>query len=255
MIAKKFIVIPAIDLKDGKCVRLEQGLMERDTIFCDNPAEQAREWERQGAERLHVVDLDGAFAGKPKNKPAIEAIVKAVTIPVQVGGGIRSEETVKDYFDLGVTSVILGTKAQQDYEFVKKCVSIAREYDEPRSIIVGIDAKNGMVAINGWAEVTDKSAIDLARDLVGYGVDAIIYTDIACDGMLNGPNIKATQDLAVRIDAPVIASGGVSTLANIETLMELEDAGVAGVITGKAIYTGAFKLSDAIALTKKQRGN
>jgi phosphoribosylformimino-5-aminoimidazole carboxamide ribotide isomerase len=244
-----FIVIPAIDLKNGKCVRLEQGLMEKDTVFCDNPAEQAREWARQGAERLHLVDLDGAFAGKPANREAIAAIARAVSIPLQLGGGIRDKATIKAYFDLGVEWVILGTIAQKQPQFVEE---VCKEY--PGRIIVGIDAKNGLVAINGWAEVTDTRAGDLAEKLVGCGVAAIIYTDIARDGMLSGPNIEATRNLAMGIDAPVIASGGVSTLADIERLMMLEAAGVAGVITGKAIYTGAISLGEAIALTKGSGG-
>lgn len=245
-----FIVIPAIDLKEGKCVRLEQGLMEKDTVFSDNPAAQAREWERQGAERLHIVDLDGAFAGVPKNKAAIEEIMRVVSIPTQIGGGIRDMETIEAYIELGINWVILGTAAQKNPKLVEEA---CKRF--PGRIIVGIDAKNGMVAINGWAEVTDERAVDLAKKFVGYGVAAIIYTDIARDGMLSGPNVQATHDLAIGIDAPVIASGGVSTLSDIETLMALESAGVAGVITGKAIYTGAINLAKAIELTKRERGD
>lgn len=242
------IVIPAIDLKEGKCVRLEQGLMDKDTVFCDNPAEQAREWERQGGELLHIVDLDGAFAGKPANKSAIEAIVKAVRIPTQLGGGIRDIETIKAYLDLGLSRVILGTAAQRNPKLVEEACKLF-----PGRIVVGIDAKNGLVAVQGWAEVTDVYAVDLARLFEGYGVTAVIYTDISRDGMMQGPNVEATRALAEAISIPVIASGGVSSLKDIENLMAVESAGVTGVITGKAIYTGAIKLAEAVALTKKCR--
>jgi phosphoribosylformimino-5-aminoimidazole carboxamide ribotide isomerase len=240
------IVIPAIDLKEGKCVRLEQGLMERDTVFCDNPAEQAREWELQGAELLHIVDLDGAFAGEPANKEAITAIVKAISIPTQLGGGIRDIPTIEAYLLLGIGRVILGTAAQRNPELVKEACRLF-----PGRIVVGIDAKNGMVAVQGWAEVTGTRAVDLARQFEGYGVAAIIYTDISRDGMMAGPNLEATMGLAEAISIPVIASGGVSSLVDIENLLAIESSGVTGVITGKAIYTGAIKLAEAIALTKK----
>ena len=239
------IVIPAIDLKEGSCVRLEQGLMERDTVFNDNPAAQALEWQRQGAELLHIVDLDGAFAGEPKNRAAIAAIVEAITIPTQLGGGIRDLATVEAYLSLGVGRVILGTAAQRNPELVKE--ACARF---PGQIVVGIDAKAGMVAVQGWAEVTGITAVDLAKKFEGYGVSAIIYTDIARDGMLQGPNLEATRALAEAISIPVIASGGVSTLKDIENLMAIESSGITGVITGKAVYTGAIKLAEAIALTK-----
>jgi phosphoribosylformimino-5-aminoimidazole carboxamide ribotide isomerase len=242
------IVIPAIDLKEGRCVRLEQGLMERDTVFNDNPAAQALEWQRQGAELLHIVDLDGAFAGEPKNRVAIEAIVKAIDIPTQLGGGIRDLATVETYLSLGLSRVILGTAAQRNPELVKEaCTKF------PGRIVVGIDAKNGMVAVQGWAEVTGVTAVDLARKFEGYGVAAIIYTDIDRDGMLQGPNLEATRALAEAISIPVIASGGVSTLKDIENLMAIEQYGVTGVITGKAVYTGAIKLAEAIAITKNIR--
>lgn len=239
------IVIPAIDLKDGNCVRLEQGLMERDTVFNDNPGAQARIWEEQGAELLHIVDLDGAFAGEPRNRAAIEAIVKAINIPTQLGGGIRDIATIEAYLALGIGRVIIGTAAQRNPELVKEaCAKF------PGRIVVGIDAKNGMVAVQGWAEVTDISAVDLARKFEGYGVSAIIYTDISRDGMMQGPNIEATRKLAEAISIPVIASGGVSKLADIENLMAVEASGISGVITGKAIYNGALNLTEAIALTK-----
>ncbi|UFS72457.1 1-(5-phosphoribosyl)-5-[(5-phosphoribosylamino)methylideneamino]imidazole-4-carboxamide isomerase [Geomonas sp. RF6] len=242
------IVIPAIDLKGGQCVRLEQGLMEKDTVFNDNPGAQAAEWQRQGGELLHIVDLDGAFAGEPRNRSAIESIVSSVTIPTQLGGGIRDIATVEAYLSLGISRVIIGTAAQRNPEFVKEACERF-----PGQIVVGIDAKNGMVAVQGWAEVTGTTAVDLARQLEGYGVSAIIYTDISRDGMMQGPNLQATRALAEAISIPVIASGGLSSLKDIENLMSIEQYGVTGVITGKAIYSGAIKLAEAIALTKGQK--
>ena len=239
------IVIPAIDLKEGKCVRLEQGLMEKDTVFNDNPGAQARAWQDQGAELLHIVDLDGAFAGQPKNRDAIEQIVKAITIPAQLGGGIRDIATIKAYLSLGLSRVIIGTAAQRNPELVREACA-----QFPGRIVVGIDAKNGMVAVQGWAELTDITAVDLARKFEGFGVSAIIYTDICRDGMLQGPNLEATKALAEAVSIPIIASGGVSSLNDIENLMAIESSGVSGVITGKAVYTGAIHLSEAIALTK-----
>lgn len=244
------IVIPAIDLKEGKCVRLEQGLMEKDTVFCDSPADQGREWERQGAELLHIVDLDGAFAGEPKNRASIEAIVKAIAIPTQLGGGIRDIPTIEAYLSLGIGRVILGTAAQRNPELVEEACRLF-----PGRIVVGIDAKNGMVAVQGWAEVTGVTAVELAKRFEGYGVAAIIYTDIARDGMMQGPNIEATKALAEAISIPVIASGGVSSLKDIENLMAIEASGIAGAITGKAVYTGAINLAEAVALTKRCRDN
>ncbi|BDV44486.1 1-(5-phosphoribosyl)-5-[(5-phosphoribosylamino) methylideneamino] imidazole-4-carboxamide isomerase [Geotalea uraniireducens] len=240
------IVIPAIDLKEGRCVRLEQGLMEKDTVFCDSPAEQARVWQEQGAELLHIVDLDGAFAGEPKNRTSIEAIVKAIGIPTQLGGGIRDLATIEAYLSLGIGRVIIGTAAQRNPELVREaCLRF------PGRIVVGIDAKNGLVAVQGWAEVTGVTAVELAKRFEGYGVSAIVYTDISRDGMMQGPNIEATRGLAEAISIPVIASGGVSSLRDIEQLLAVEASGVTGVITGKAIYTGALNLAEAIALTKR----
>jgi phosphoribosylformimino-5-aminoimidazole carboxamide ribotide isomerase len=239
------LVIPAIDLKEGKCVRLEQGLMDKDTVFNDNPAAQARAWQEQGAEMLHIVDLDGAFAGQPKNRAAIEAIVNAITIPSQLGGGIRDIETIEAYLSLGLSRVIIGTAAQRNPDLVREACTRF-----PGRIVVGIDAKNGMVAVQGWAEVTDITAVDLARKFEGFGVSAIIYTDISRDGMLQGPNLEATKALAEAVSIPIIASGGVSSLKDIENLMAIEASGVTGVITGKAVYTGAFRLAEAVALTK-----
>ncbi|MDD2542457.1 MAG: 1-(5-phosphoribosyl)-5-[(5-phosphoribosylamino)methylideneamino]imidazole-4-carboxamide isomerase [Desulfuromonadaceae bacterium] len=239
------IVIPAIDLKNGKCVRLEQGLMEKDTVFSDNPGAQAREWENLGAELLHIVDLDGAFAGQPKNRDAIEAILKTITIPAQLGGGIRDISTIDAYLSMGLSRVIIGTAAQRNPGLVREACA---KY--PGRIVVGIDAKNGMVAVQGWAELTDITAVELALKFEDFGVAALIYTDIARDGMLQGPNLEATRALAEAISIPVIASGGVSSLKDIENLMAIESCGVTGVITGKAVYTGAIRLNEAIALTK-----
>ncbi|MDA8430100.1 MAG: 1-(5-phosphoribosyl)-5-[(5-phosphoribosylamino)methylideneamino]imidazole-4-carboxamide isomerase [Geobacteraceae bacterium] len=239
------LVIPAIDLKEGKCVRLEQGLMDKDTVFNDNPAAQAKAWQDQGAELLHIVDLDGAFAGEPKNRAAIEAIIAAITIPAQLGGGIRDIATIEAYLSIGISRVIIGTAAQRNPELVKE--ACARF---PGQIVVGIDAKDGMVAVQGWAEVTDITAVDLARKFEDCGVAAIIYTDIARDGMLQGPNLEATKALAEAVAIPIIASGGVSSLKDIANLMAIEASGVSGVITGKAVYTGAIKLAEAVALTR-----
>lgn len=240
------IVIPAIDLKEGCCVRLEQGEMHRDTVFSDNPAEQALKWQQAGAELLHLVDLDGAFAGEPRNKGAIEAILKALSIPAQLGGGIRDIATIEAYLSLGLSRVIIGTAAQRNPELV---LEACRKF--PGRIVVGIDAKSGMVAVQGWAEVTGITAVELAKKFEDCGVAAIIYTDISRDGMMAGPNIEATKTLAEAISIPVIASGGVSSLKDIENLMAIEQSGVTGAITGKAIYTGAINLADAISLTKR----
>jgi phosphoribosylformimino-5-aminoimidazole carboxamide ribotide isomerase len=240
------IVIPAIDLKNGQCVRLEQGLMEKDTVYSDNPAAMARHWQDEGGELLHLVDLDGAFAGVPKNREAIQTIVAAVDIPTELGGGIRDLETIEAYLNLGIDRVILGTVAKENPALVGEA---CRRF--PGRIVVGIDAKGGLVAVRGWAEVTEKKAIDLAREMEAFGVAAIIYTDIARDGMMQGPNLEATAALAESISIPVIASGGVSCLEDIRNLLQIEASGVAGVITGKAIYTGSLNLREAVALTKQ----
>ncbi|KIH75949.1 1-(5-phosphoribosyl)-5-[(5-phosphoribosylamino)methylideneamino] imidazole-4-carboxamide isomerase [Geoalkalibacter ferrihydriticus] len=239
------LVIPAIDLKEGRCVRLEQGLMDKDTVYNDDPGAQARIWQEQGAELLHIVDLDGAFAGVPKNRAAIQAIVAALEIPAQIGGGIRDLQTIEGYLQLGIKRVILGTVAKENPALVKEACRLF-----PGAIVVGIDARDGFVAVRGWAEVTKKKASELARELEGYGVEAIIYTDIARDGMMQGPNLQTTGDLARAISIPVIASGGVSSVQDIRNLLALESLGVAGVITGKAIYTGALDLRDAIAVAR-----
>jgi phosphoribosylformimino-5-aminoimidazole carboxamide ribotide isomerase len=239
------IVIPAIDLKNGQCVRLEQGLMEKDTVYSDNPAAMARHWQDEGGELLHLVDLDGAFAGVPKNGEAIKAIVAAVDMPTELGGGIRDLKTIEAYLALGITRVILGTVAKENPSLVAEACRLF-----PGRIVVGIDARDGLVAVRGWADVTEKRASELAREMEGFGVEAIIYTDIARDGMMQGPNLDATRLLAESISIPVIASGGVSSIKDIENLLAIESSGISGVITGKAIYTGSLNLREAVALTK-----
>jgi phosphoribosylformimino-5-aminoimidazole carboxamide ribotide isomerase len=239
------LIIPAIDLKEGKCVRLEQGLMDKATVYSDDPATTARHWESQGAEVLHVVDLDGAFAGKPKNLDAIKAIRAAIKIPIEVGGGIRDMATIRTLVSIGINRIILGTAAIENPSFVREACN-----EFSGRIIVGIDAKEGLVAIKGWAEVTKVQAIDLAKQMQEHGVIAIIYTDIKRDGMLSGPNIEATQALARALHIPVIASGGVHTMKDIERLLAVRYSGVSGVITGKAIYSGSLNLKEAITFVK-----
>lgn len=239
------LIIPAIDLKEGKCVRLQQGLMDKATVYSDDPATTAKHWESRGAELLHVVDLDGAFAGVPKNLDAIKAIRKAVTMSIEVGGGIRDMATIGTLVSIGINRIILGTAAIEDPAFVQEA---CREF--PGRIIVGIDAKDGLVAIKGWAEVTKVKAVDLAKQMQDHGVIAIIYTDIKRDGMMTGPNIEATKALAEALRIPVIASGGVHTMKDIENLLAVRHAGVSGVITGKAIYSGSLDLKEAITFIK-----
>lgn len=239
------LIIPAIDLKEGKCVRLQQGLMDKATVYGDDPGGMAKHWESQGAELLHVVDLNGAFAGVPKNLDAIKAIRAAIKIPIEVGGGIRDMATIRSLVSIGIERIILGTAAIENPAFVQEA---CKEF--PGKIIVGIDAKEGLVAIKGWAEVTQVKAVDLAVQMQEHGVIAIIYTDIKRDGMLSGPNIEATRDLAKALHIPVIASGGVHTMKDIENLLAVRHAGVSGVITGKAIYSGSLNLREAIDFVK-----
>jgi len=235
------LVIPAIDLKDGKCVRLRQGRMEDDTVFSDDPVAVAGRWVKAGARRLHLVDLNGAFAGKPVNGDVIEAIVRAYPdLPVQVGGGIRDEDTIQAYLDIGVRWVILGTKAVNAPHFVS---DVCAEF--PSHIIVGLDAKNGKVAIDGWSKMSGHDVTDLAKKFQDDGVDAIIYTDIGRDGMLSGVNVEATRRLADSISIPVIASGGITNLDDIRKLCEVADSGIVGAITGRAIYEGTLDFAAA----------
>ena len=235
-------LIPAIDLKDGQCVRLKQGLMEQATIFSDSPAKMAQHWLEQGAQRLHLVDLNGAFAGEPKNFPAIAEILAAVSahIPVQLGGGIRDLATIEKYLNLGLTDVIIGTAAVKNPQFVRDA---CREF--AGHIIVGLDAKDGMVAIDGWATVTEHHVVDLSQQFASDGVNSIIYTDIGRDGMMSGVNIEATVHLARAVNIPIIASGGLTNLDDVRALCAVQHEGIAGVITGRAIYEGSIQFNEA----------
>ena len=237
------IVFPAIDLKDGRCVRLRQGAMDDATIYNDDPAAQARTFEAAGARWLHVVDLDGAVSGLPKNASAVSAILKAVAMPVQLGGGIRDRARIEAWLEAGVRRVVLGTAAIANPEMVREA---ARAH--PGRIVVGIDARKGKVAVDGWTRATETTARELADALAGAGVAAIVYTDIDRDGVLSGPNIEATVALAKGLPVPVIASGGVSTIDDITALRAHEKDGIAGVIVGRAIYDGRVDLRRALAL-------
>ncbi|WAC74840.1 1-(5-phosphoribosyl)-5-[(5-phosphoribosylamino)methylideneamino]imidazole-4-carboxamide isomerase [Roseateles sp. SL47] len=236
------LLIPAIDLKDGKCVRLKQGDMNDSTTFGEDPAEMARRWLNAGARRLHLVDLNGAFAGKPVNEGAIKAILREVgdEIPVQLGGGIRDLDTIERYLDDGLSYVIIGTAAVKNPGFLKDAASAFGGH-----IIVGLDAKDGKVATDGWSKLTGHEVVDLARKFEDYGIEGVIYTDIGRDGMLTGINIEATVRLAQALSIPVIASGGLSNLADIEALCAVESEGVQGVICGRAIYTGDLDFATA----------
>ena len=245
------IIIPAIDLKDGKCVRLKQGQMNQSTIFSENPAEMARKWVNLGAKRLHLVDLDGAFAGKPVNNDAVRSIVSEVgkEIPIQLGGGIRNLDTVENFLNSGVDSVIIGTAAVTNPGFLHESC-----YAFPGQIIVGLDAKDGDVAINGWAKLTGHNVIDLAQKFEEYGVESIIYTDIGRDGMMEGVNIEATVKLSESLKIPVIASGGVSSIKDIKMLCDVSNIGIRGVITGTAIYEGTLDFKEAQELAERLTG-
>jgi phosphoribosylformimino-5-aminoimidazole carboxamide ribotide isomerase len=234
-------VIPAIDLLEGKCVRLYQGDYAQSKVFNENPVAVARNWEEQGATRLHLVDLDGAKVGKTTNLATIEAIVKSISIPVQVGGGIRDRDSLIRLLKLGVQRVIMGTVAVEKPELVTQ---LCQEF--PHQVVVGIDARNGKVATRGWLETSSVQATELAQRIAQAGAAAIIYTDIARDGTMSGPNMNALRELANSIEIPVIASGGVSSLTDLLSLLALEPIGVTGVIVGKAIYTGDVNLKEAV---------
>jgi phosphoribosylformimino-5-aminoimidazole carboxamide ribotide isomerase len=244
------LLIPAIDLKDGHCVRLQQGDMNASTTFSEDPAAMARRWVEQGARRLHLVDLNGAFAGKPVNEPAVKAILREVgdEIPVQLGGGIRDLDTIERYLDDGLSYIIIGTAAVKNPGFLKDACSAFGGH-----IIVGLDAKDGKVATDGWSKLTGHEVVDLAKKFEDYGVEGVIYTDIGRDGMLTGINVEATVKLARALTMPVIASGGLGGIADIEQLCAVEDEGITGVICGRAIYSGeldfaaAQKRADALA--------
>ncbi len=235
------LLIPAIDLKDGKCVRLRQGRMEDSTIFSDDPVAMAKRWVQAGARRLHVVDLNGAFAGQPVNAQVIRRIAQTFPdLPIQVGGGIRDEQAIDAYLDAGVQFVIIGTKAVQEPHFIN---DLCLEY--PGHIIVGLDAKDGRVAVNGWSKLSKHNVIDLAQVFERYGVEAIVYTDISRDGMMQCVNVDATVRLAQAIGIPVIASGGVSTLDDVRALCAVEQEGIMGAIIGRALYEGGIDLAAA----------
>ncbi len=239
------IIIPAVDIKGGRCVRLLQGRLDAETVFSDDPAAMARRWADLGARLIHVVDLDGAVEKRPVNTEAIRSILSSVDADVQVGGGIRDLATVEGCIEMGVSRVIIGTEAIRNPGFVREA---CRAF--PDRIVVGIDARNGWVAVEGWTETTRTQAVDLARRFEDSGVAAINFTDIHRDGMQTGPNLEETRRLAEAVSVPVVASGGVSTLEDIRGLMPLASAGVVGVITGRALYTGSLDLGEALSLVR-----
>lgn len=241
------LIIPAIDLKDGKCVRLRQGVMDDSTVFSDDPVAVARRWVEQGARRLHLVDLNGAFAGEPVNGDVVTAIAKAFPdLPIQIGGGIRSADTIEHYLKAGVNYVIIGTKAVKEPAFVTE---MCQRF--PGHIIVGLDAKNGYVATDGWAEVSTVKATDLAKQFEADGVNEIVYTDIARDGMMQGVNVEATVEMARASTIPIIASGGITNMDDIRGLAPYAEQGIVGAITGRAIYEGSLDLAEAQAFCDK----
>jgi phosphoribosylformimino-5-aminoimidazole carboxamide ribotide isomerase len=246
------LLIPAIDIKDGHCVRLKQGDMDQATTFGEDPEAMARNWLAKGARRLHLVDLNGAFAGKPQNMAAIKSILKAVgdEIPVQLGGGIRDLDTIERYIDGGLRYVIIGTAAVKNPGFLKDACTAFGGH-----IIVGLDAKDGKVATDGWSKLTGHEVVDLARKFEDWGVESIVYTDIGRDGMLSGINIEATVKLAKSLHIPVIASGGLSNIADIEKLCAVEDEGIEGVICGRAVYSGDLDFVKAQAKADELNGS
>jgi phosphoribosylformimino-5-aminoimidazole carboxamide ribotide isomerase len=243
------ILFPAIDLKDGACVRLEQGDMARATVFHRDPAAQAQAFEAQGFEYLHVVDLDGAFAGKPVNVAAVERIVEATTIPVQLGGGIRDIDTVEAWLDKGVTRVIIGTAAVRDPAFVAEAAGVY-----PARVAVALDARDGRVAVKGWAETSELTALEVARRFEDAGVAALIYTDIARDGLLTGLNLEASIVLAEAVGVPVIASGGLASIEDVKALLQPRARKIAGAVAGRALYDGRLDAAAALALIRAARG-
>jgi phosphoribosylformimino-5-aminoimidazole carboxamide ribotide isomerase len=240
------IVIPAIDLKEGRCVRLSQGRMDQESIYSEDPVQMAMHWEGKGAERLHVVDLNGALTGRPYHFSLIEKLVRSVHIPVQVGGGIRQRKTIEDYLSMGVRWIILGTSALKNQTLLEEAL-----LHFPDQVILAIDSRGGKVAVEGWSEMAEVEAIDFAKRFEGTGVSSIIFTDIERDGMATGLNLEMTKALAQSTSIPVIASGGVSRKEDIEHLQELESDGVIGVIIGRALYTGQVDLEEAIRLAKR----
>ncbi|MBL8516900.1 MAG: 1-(5-phosphoribosyl)-5-[(5-phosphoribosylamino)methylideneamino]imidazole-4-carboxamide isomerase [Betaproteobacteria bacterium] len=240
------LIIPAIDLKDGQCVRLQQGDMKSATVFSEDAGATAKHWRAQGAKRLHVVDLNGAFAGKPRNEAAVKDIVAAVgdDMPIQLGGGVRDLDTIERYLDDGITWIVIGTAAVKNPGFLHEACDAF-----PGHIIVGLDAKDGKVATDGWSKLTGHDVVDLAKRFQDYGVEAVIYTDIGRDGMMTGINIDATVKLAQALTIPVIASGGLNSLDDVKKLMAVESEGIMGAITGRAVYEGKLDFKKALALT------
>ncbi|MDB5812651.1 MAG: Phosphoribosylformimino-5-aminoimidazole carboxamide ribotide isomerase [Betaproteobacteria bacterium] len=245
------LIIPAIDLKDGKCVRLKQGVMTDATVFSEDPGAMAAQWVKQGARRLHVVDLNGAAAGKPKNEAAIKAILAAVgdRIPVQLGGGIRDLDTIERYIDSGISYVIIGTAAVKTPGFLHDACTAFTGH-----VMVALDAKDGKVAVDGWSKMTGHDVIDLAKKFEDYGSEAIIYTDIGRDGMLTGVNIEATVELARQLSVPVIASGGITDLEDVKALCKVQSEGITGAITGRAVYQGTLDFAAAQKLADQLSG-
>ena len=244
------LIIPAIDLKDGQCVRLRQGLMDDSTVFSDDPVAMAARWVGAGCRRLHLVDLNGAFAGEPVNGEVVTAIAKAYpSLPIQIGGGIRNLATIEHYVNAGVSYVIIGTKAVKEPAFVAEACNAF-----PGKVIVGLDAKDGLVATDGWAEVSDVKATDLAKQFEADGVSAIVYTDIARDGMMQGVNVEATVTMAQASSIPVIASGGITNIDDIRALAAVADKGICGAITGRAIYEGTLDVAEAQQLCDEVAG-
>ena len=244
------LIIPAIDLKDGKCVRLRQGRMEDETIFSDDPVAVAAQWVEQGARRLHIVDLNGAFAGEPVNAGVVHEIAEAFPdLPIQIGGGIRDEDTIQTYLSAGVEYVIIGTKAVNQPHFVN---DICAEF--PGHIIVGLDAKDGKVAIDGWSKLSKHDVIDMAKHFEDDGVVSIVYTDIGRDGMMTGVNVESTVKLAQAVNIPIIASGGITNIDDVKALCAVQDEGISGAITGRAIYEGTLDFAEAQKLSDKLTG-
>jgi|TARA_B110000438_G_scaffold240251_1_gene238860 phosphoribosylformimino-5-aminoimidazole carboxamide ribotide isomerase len=239
-------IIPAVDIKKGRCVRLSQGLADQETVYSDDPVAMACHWDEEGAPLIHIVDLDGAFEGQPANAEIVKNIIYNSSVDIQVGGGIRNLNTIEKYINAGAYRVILGTIAQKEPEFVIKA---CKEF--PGKIIVGIDARDGNVAIKGWVEVSNQRATDLAKELESCGVSGYIFTDIACDGMLQGPNLKSIKEFAKNTKLPVIASGGVGKLKDIDNLLTLETDGVEGIIIGKALYDKKFTYAQTLELLNR----
>lgn len=240
------LIIPAVDIKGGRCVRLLQGRIDSETVFSDDPSSMASRWEAEGAEIVHVVDLDGAFDKSPQNVEAIQRIVDRVHIPIQLGGGIRTLDTISMYLDLGIARVIVGTEAIRNPGLIEKACQ-----KHPGGIMVGIDARDGMVAVEGWTETTKREAVEVAKGFEGCGVSGIVFTDIYRDGMQTGPNIDQTKRLAESVKIPIIASGGVSDIDDIKALLPLEEVGVQGVITGRALYSGSLDLGEALGIARR----